>query len=89
MSDTKGLSIQRRELLQSAGALVVSALAPAGVLAQAQAQATSAATGKPPLAPEELDSWAAILPDGRAAAKASVRQYRKLKRRSSYDPSIK
>ncbi|HEX7891977.1 MAG TPA: molybdopterin cofactor-binding domain-containing protein [Ramlibacter sp.] len=64
MQDEGFLSLQRRELLQAAGALVVSALAPASALAQASASATS----KPPLAPEELDSWVAILPDGRVNA---------------------
>lgn len=64
------LSMQRRELLQAGGALVVSAmasaLAPALAHAQAQPQKTaSGAAAKPALAPEELDSWVAIQPNGR------------------------
>ncbi len=57
--------LQRRELLQASGALVVSALAPSLAAAQPSAAATSI---KPPLAPEELDSWVAILPDGQVNA---------------------
>lgn len=65
MNDLSNISMQRRELLKASGALVVSAVTPwsAGL---AQAQGTAA--GKPPLAPEELDSWVAILPDGRVNA---------------------
>ena len=49
----------RREFLQTTGALVVSFALPATeVLAQA----------KPPLVPGELDSWLAILPNGRVQA---------------------
>ncbi len=60
------VSLQRRKLLQASGALVVSALAPA--LAAAPPLAATAASIKPALAPEELDSWVAILPDGRVNA---------------------
>ncbi len=67
MQDDSLPSLQRRELLQAAGALVVSALAPAAALAQSPAAPAAHAT-KPPLAPEELDSWVAILPDGRVNA---------------------
>src|SRR6195256_1660010 len=62
------LSLSRREFLKATGALVVSAAAPAFIgeaLAQAAAQS---AGGKPPLVPTELDSWVAILPDGRVTA---------------------
>lgn len=65
MQDEGFLSLQRRELLQAGGALVVSALAPSFAVAQAAAGANAT---KPPLAPEELDSWVAILPDGRVNA---------------------
>jgi nicotinate dehydrogenase subunit B len=65
MNDLNQMSMQRRELLKASGALVVSAVTPwsAGL-----ALAQGAAAGKPPLAPEELDSWVAILPDGRVNA---------------------
>ena len=58
------LSLSRREFLKASGALVVSAAGPAfigDVLAQSSG-------GKPPLVPTELDSWVAILPDGRVTA---------------------
>src|SRR5213593_2516546 len=58
------LSLSRREFLKASGALVVSAAGPAFV-GEALAQA---AGGKPPLVPTELDSWVAILPDGRVTA---------------------
>src|SRR5437016_13207271 len=56
-------TLTRREFLKSSGALVVSfAAAPVtGALAQA-------AAGKPALVPTELDSWVAVLPDGRVQA---------------------
>src|SRR5438270_1179071 len=56
-------TLTRREFLSSAGALVVSFSAPpiTGALAQV-------AAGKPALVPTELDSWVAVLPDGRVQA---------------------
>jgi CO/xanthine dehydrogenase Mo-binding subunit len=59
MNAETNLSLSRRTLLQSTGALVVSfSLADAGdVLAQA-------ADKKPPLVPTELDSWLAVSKDG-------------------------
>ena len=65
MQDKNPFGLQRRELLQASGALVVSALAPSFVAAQS---AAGAGMVKPPLVPEELDSWVAILPDGRVNA---------------------
>src|SRR5438046_1009141 len=62
------LSLSRREFLNASGALVVSAAGPAFIgetLAQTAAVSTG---GKPPLVPSELDSWVAILPDGRVTA---------------------
>ena len=53
--------LSRREFFKTSGALVVSFSAP-GTVAQALAQ------GKPALLPTELDSWIAILPDGRVQA---------------------
>ena len=47
----------RREFLKTSGALVVSLSLPTEVLSQGVA-------GKPALAPTELDSWIAVLPDG-------------------------
>ena len=55
----------RREFFLTTGALVVAASLP--VLA-GTALAQPAGTGKPALAPTELDSWIAIRPDGRATA---------------------
>lgn len=58
-------SFKRRELLKSSGALVVGASLP-WFSDSAEAQASSPA--KPALAPEQLDSWVAIEPDGRVTA---------------------
>src|SRR6266511_5164268 len=60
------LSLSRREFLKASGALIVSATGPAFICA-ALAQATGASV-KPALLPTELDSWVAILPDGRVTA---------------------
>jgi nicotinate dehydrogenase subunit B len=54
--------MDRREFLKTSGALVVSFSVPA---AEALAQA---AAGKPGLVPTELDSWIAVLPNGRVQA---------------------
>src|SRR6266545_5239348 len=54
-------SISRRDFLKTSGALVVSLSVPAEILAQS-------AAGKPALVPTELDSWLAVLPDGRVNA---------------------
>jgi CO/xanthine dehydrogenase Mo-binding subunit len=56
-------SISRREFLQATGALVVSAFAP---FEESIAQGLSAA--RPNLVPTELDSWIAVLADGRVQA---------------------
>src|SRR2546423_13799390 len=53
--------MDRREFLKTTGALVVSFAAP---MREVMAQAA----GKPPLVPGELDSWIAVLPDGRVQA---------------------
>ncbi len=58
------LSLSRREFLKASGALIVSAAGPA-FIGESLAQT---AAGKPPLVPTELDSWVAILPDGRVTA---------------------
>src|SRR3954470_20088581 len=56
-----GGAMDRREFLKTSGALVVSfSLPPIEALAQA--------AGKPALVPTELDSWIAVLPDGRVNA---------------------
>src|SRR5256886_8180366 len=56
-------TLTRREFLKTSGARVFPSAAPpiTGALAQA-------AAGKPALVPTELDSWIAILPDGRVQA---------------------
>jgi len=59
------ITLSRRDFLKASGALIVSASMP-GFVEPALAQA--AATGRPPLVPEELDSWVAVLPDGRVSA---------------------
>ena len=59
------LAANRREFLLGSGALVVAAGSP---WLAASALAQSGASGKPALAPEELDSWVAIGRDGRATA---------------------
>ena len=61
------LSLSRREFLKASGALIVSAAGPA-FIGEALAQTVASAGGKPPLVPTELDSWVAILPDGRVTA---------------------
>ena len=58
--------LARREFLK-AGALVISFMMPwtiDGTLGRARATTG----GKPPLTPDELDSWIAVLPDGRVTA---------------------
>src|SRR5688572_18495326 len=52
--------LSRREFFKTSGALVVSFAVPGS--------ASFAQAGKPPLVPTELDSWIAILPDGRVEA---------------------
>src|SRR4030095_7387891 len=55
--------ISRREFLQASGALVVSVLVP---FEESIAQGVSAARQN--LVPGELDSWIAVLPNGRVQA---------------------
>jgi CO/xanthine dehydrogenase Mo-binding subunit len=62
--------ITRRDILKAAGSLVVSVSIP-GAVATALSQGISASAtlgGKPPLVPDQLDSWIAILPDGSVTA---------------------
>lgn len=59
------LSLSRRALLQSTGALIVMAGVPSGALAQS---AAAVADKKPPLVPTELDSWIAVGRDGKVTA---------------------
>jgi CO/xanthine dehydrogenase Mo-binding subunit len=66
MNARTDLSLSRREFLKASGALVVSATGSAFV-GEALAQ-SAGATVKPALLPTELDSWVAILPDGRVTA---------------------
>ena len=55
--------LSRRELLKASGALVVALSVPGGVgVAPGQTDV------KPPLLPDELDSWIAVLPDGNVTA---------------------
>src|SRR3989442_13641254 len=57
----------RRNFLKASGALVVSVMIP-GTVPIARAQTSGVGDGKPPLMPDELDSWIAILPDGNVTA---------------------
>src|SRR5881628_1701919 len=58
--------LSRREFLK-AGALVVSFMMP-GTVGGALERAGATTGGKPPLTPDELDSWIAVLSDGRVTA---------------------
>jgi len=60
-------NISRRDFLKAGGALVVSCTVP-GAVTTALSQAPQTLGGKPALMPEELDSWIAILPDGKVTA---------------------
>jgi CO/xanthine dehydrogenase Mo-binding subunit len=57
------MSASRRDFLKASGALVVSGFVPFD-----DAVAQAGMKGKPPLIPGELDSWIAVLPDGRVQA---------------------
>jgi len=62
--------ITRRDFLQASGSLVVSVAIP-GAVATALSQGISSSAvlgGKPPLLPDQLDSWIAVLPDGSVTA---------------------
>jgi CO/xanthine dehydrogenase Mo-binding subunit len=62
--------ITRRDFLKASGSLVVSVSIP-GAVATALSQGVSTTAtlgGKPPLMPDQLDSWIAILPDGSVTA---------------------
>jgi CO/xanthine dehydrogenase Mo-binding subunit len=58
--------ITRRDFLKASGSLVVSVAVP-GAITAAMSQGTTLG-GKPPLLPDELDSWIAVLPDGSVTA---------------------
>src|SRR5262245_5162624 len=60
----------RRDFLKASGSLVVSVSLP-GAIATAMSQGISTTAtigGKPPLMPDQLDSWLAVLPDGSVTA---------------------
>src|SRR6266705_5451039 len=57
----------RRDFLKASVAIVVSVMIP-GTVPIARAQTSGVGDGKPPLTPDELDSWIAVLPDGRVTA---------------------
>jgi CO/xanthine dehydrogenase Mo-binding subunit len=60
----------RRDFLKASGSLVVSVSIPGSVATAFSQGIGSSATlgGKPPLVPDQLDSWIAILPDGSVTA---------------------
>jgi|tagenome__1003787_1003787.scaffolds.fasta_scaffold20978209_2 nicotinate dehydrogenase subunit B len=61
------IALTRRELLRASGALIVTAGGPLAMLGEVAAQA-GFGDSKPPLKPNELDSWIAISPDGKVTA---------------------
>src|SRR5258705_3915253 len=65
MNAPLNLSLSRREFLRSSGALFIPAGGPPFT---GEPLAKTAAGVKPPLVPTELDSWVAILPDGKVTA---------------------
>jgi nicotinate dehydrogenase subunit B len=63
--------VSRREFLKASGALIVGASVPgfaSEALAQAGAPSALGGASRPPLLPTELDSWIAVLPDGKVTA---------------------
>lgn len=58
----------RRDFLKASGALIVSFTMPGITQPAAAAEATDTADGKPPLVPDQLDSWIAVLSDGSVTA---------------------
>jgi len=62
--------ITRRDILKASGSLIVSISIPGAVATALSQGISSTATlgGKPPLMPDQLDSWIAILPDGSVTA---------------------
>src|SRR2546426_3104392 len=62
----KHAHLSRRAFLGT-GALVIGIMMP-GTLGRALGQAAETLGGKPPLTPDELDSWIAVLPDGKVTA---------------------
>ena len=56
--------ISRRDFFKTTGALVISIALPGSI----DSALSQPASGKPPLLPDELDSWIAILPNGNATA---------------------
>src|SRR5215467_4911734 len=61
------LDVSRREFLKAGGALVVGFMMP-GSAPTALGQMSGAASGKPPLLPDQLDSWIAVQSDGSVTA---------------------
>ena len=57
-------TISRRDFLKTSGALVITLALP-GAVTTALSQS---AGGKPPLTPDQLDSWIAVLPNGNVTA---------------------
>src|SRR5262247_1212243 len=66
MNANTNLSLSRRAMLQSTGALVISfSMADFGeALAQTAGPAPAVPAGRPPLMPTELDSWIAVAKNG-------------------------
>jgi CO/xanthine dehydrogenase Mo-binding subunit len=68
MNASTEFALSRREFLKACGALIVGAAMP-GFVSEALAQAVAVSnSSKPQLAPGELDSWVAILPEGNVTA---------------------
>lgn len=60
--------ISRRDFLKASGALIVSVGVPGATALGQNIGASGTLDGKPPLLPNELDSWVAVLPDGSVTA---------------------
>ena len=57
-------NLARRDFLKASGALVITVAVPGSVTTALSQNAG----GKPPLTPDQLDSWIAVLPDGSVTA---------------------
>src|SRR4051812_27154824 len=59
-----GGAVTRRSVLKGAGALIVGVAMPGVLSGSAKAQSVAEATARPPLLPDQLDSWIKVAEDG-------------------------